>query len=260
MKNKIFITLKAVVIATIVFGTASQALAWNLPFRGGPHLPGRTFGSINICCETDPITNIPITGPFGGIVGIIPVGPDPDQRFIAQIKEGSFMTEGFFKAGTQYSWDTDGSVVAEGKMMSEWGFFKKALFPGANAKLIIGATIALGRTPDAQIASVRPPLAINAGQSSVISMRSDVNFCNTQTSIENNTPAIQFWSTKTNTEADVIAKGIQLSGGNPRPGMVLVSTDTAGNAVWGTPVLAANGSISYTYDVAPVVDGQAICN
>lgn len=197
-----------------------------------------------------------------------------------QGKYGPFITESFLKAGNDIAWSMPGTIVAEnyiasipaadlsGKgdsfqlhpvslLDSGNGFFKKIFAPGVQGQLVFGT-----RRAGPQNSEIAPVVG-NLSQSSPengVQLLADSQFCNTQTMITTSTPAIQFWNSVGGANADISARGIQLSGGSPQPGMVLVSTDTEGNAVWATPVLNTDGSISFTHTVSPVVAGQASCN
>lgn len=254
MKKQISTTISVLVL--VFTFSASFAYAWVAPSQTSsitaPAL-GFAVPTVNIDC------------PFGVF------SAQRDQCRYPQIKRGPMLTESFFKAGTAFSWDTDGSVVSEDLLLSPLGLFYKIFVPGTSGQLLV-------RNYENTNLSYTAPLAIDmylrgggapSGPTSgttlpqgheAIDMLADTNFCNTKNSISTSTPAIQFWSTKNNTEADVLAKGIQLRGGNPQPGMILVSTDPYGNAVWATPKLETNGTISFIYNSpSPVVDGQTVC-
>lgn len=256
MKKQIFATISLLIlIFTLSLSTAN---AWSAPFQlstsAAPEF-GFTFPTINIDC------------PFG----IYSLSGRRDECRYPQIKRGPMLTESFFKAGTEFPWDTDGSVVSEDLLLSPLGLFYKIFVPGTSGQLLVRSyentnlNYTAPFTIDMNLRGGGPGSGPESGTTlpqghEAIDMIADTNFCNTKTTVSTSTPAIQFWSTTNNTEADVLARGIQLRGGNPQPGMILVSTDQYGNAVWATPKLESNGTISFTYDSpSPVVDGQTVC-
>lgn len=180
-----------------------------------------------------------------------------------QGKYGPFITDSFLKAGSQFSWSTPGTIVAENFILSgpsnisayekANAYFKKVFAPGTQGQLVFGIERSL-------VSSSAPVVGMFNGGKDKVQLLADGQFCNTQTMITTDTPAIQFWSSSANKNANITARGIQLSGGNPQPGMVLISTDAQGNATWGTPVLNTDGTITFTHAASPVVAGQASCD
>lgn len=183
-----------------------------------------------------------------------------------QAKNGPFITNSFLKAGTVFPWSGNGSIVSENSIFAYRDLFLHKLFAqGTDAKIITGG----GRVSYANDTSKVPLIsdATNFRNSTTsvekrFLLLADTQFCNTQTMITTNTPAVQFWDVSTGSNASLRARGVQLSGGNPAPGKVLISTDLYGNAIWATPRLEADG-ITVTFDYngsSPVVTGQATCN
>jgi hypothetical protein len=238
--NKQSILKSISIIALFVVGTA-QSLAWSVP-QNGPDV--RTIGNvpselINTGCKV---------GSSGTCTN-------------RQGKSGPFITESFLKAGNQFAWATPGTIVAENFILSGTSaglqkgnaYFKKVFAPGNQGQLVFG---------DARstVSSDVPVVGKFTNGKDKVKLIADTQFCNTQTMITTDTPAIQFWSSDTGSNANIIARGVQLSGGNPQPGMILISTDEQGNAVWATPVLNADGTITFNSSASPVVAGQASCN
>lgn len=187
----------------------------------------------------------------------------------AQTKIGSFITENFLKAGGAISptgapWNKAGYAVAEKAFISPWSFFTSAFLPGSSSQVKIGggddATTDIfnaARTPFTIDLSGRGTGNNSVPGRRVIDIRTDASMCYPNATIRTNTPAVRLLNSKTGDDADAIVRGVQLSGGNPAPGKILVSTDTNGNAVWGTPTLSG-GQIVFTYGTSPVPEGQCI--
>lgn len=188
-----------------------------------------------------------------------------------QTKIGSFTTDNFFKAGgvfnaTGASWNKPGYAIAEKAFISPWSFFTSAFLPGNTSQVKIGGGD--DATTDIFNAAVTPFTIDLAGRGTgnnsvsgrqVIDIRTDALACYPNATIRTNTPAVELLNSKTGDNADAIVRGIQLSGGNPAPGKILVSTDANGNAVWGTPTLSG-GQIVFTYGTSPAATGQALCS
>lgn len=255
MKKQILTSIKTIGILAFMLVAIAPALAWKEPFQATvvPENAHAVMEMINTdCAKMYPAGS---TLPYG----LFPVTPR-DRCMDMQGKNGSFITEGFLKAGTRLGWSTIGSVVSESSMATPGtGFFYKVFAPGINAQVSTSA--------DTDVAI---PLSIDmndggagttSSATSAIDILPDANFCNTRGSILVDTPAVQVWSTKRDAVADLSGQGIQLSGGNPQPGMILVSTDADGNAIWATPTLSSDGtSVVFNYGTSPVVTGQASCN
>lgn len=189
----------------------------------------------------------------------------------AQTKIGSFITENFLKAGGAISptgapWNKAGYAVAEKAFISPWSFFTSAFLPGSSSQVKIGGGD--DATTDIFNAAVTPFTIDLAGRGSgvnsvsgrqTIDIRTDTLECYPNATIRTNTPAVRLLNSKTGDDADAIVRGVQLSGGNPAPGKILVSTDRYGNAIWGTPTLSG-GQIVFTYGTSPAATGQALCS
>ncbi len=238
MKKQILNSIKIITLAALLAVGVSyvSAAPWSAPGTGATG--GNTVASVNIS-EYD------------------------------QTKIGSFTTNNFFKAGgafnaTGASWNKPGYAVAEKAFISPWSFFTSAFLPGNTSQVKIGG----GDDATTDIFNAaRTPFTIDlAGRGTgnnsvpgrrVIDIRTDASMCYPNATIRTNTPAIELLNSKTGDNADVIVRGIQLSGGNPAPGKILVSTDANGNAVWGTPTLSG-GQIVFTYGTSPVPAGQCV--
>lgn len=198
----------------------------------------------------------------------VPVNVSSD----AQKKMGGFISELFLKSGAAHGFAltspaAQGWIIAEDTLVSPWSFSAKTFLPGLNSQMKIGSSSSsLTQFTDATF-----PLTIElAGRGTApspkgrdaIEFLADTNYCNTQTTVRTNTPGVQFWSTKngsTGDNADLIARQVQLNGGNPGKDKVLISVDAAGNATW-AEVKVTNGVISYTdYTTSPAAEGQALC-
>lgn len=236
---------------------------------------------------TSPNGTVPTVNPDNNVPAPINIGA------LVQTKIGSLTTESFFKAGTNSTPGLPGWIIAangtnapdNGGVTSPWQFFQKEYLinkPGTFAQMKVGSHIA-GR-PNSPLPSVDKtkfdpkdasiPLTIDlidrgtgnnsdAGTQVMDLLAGDV--CNNATTVQTNTAGIQFWSTKninpnTNTagdNADVIARGIQIGDSSAGAMKVLVATDTAGNAVWGT-MRIANGQVVVDYPgSSDVATGQA---
>lgn len=238
---------------------------------------------------TSPNGSAPTVNPDNNVPSIVDVGGPSFQT-----KVGSFTTESFFKAGTNSTPGLPGWIIAangagapdNGGVTSPWQFFQKEYLinkPGTFAQMKVGSHIA-GR-PNSPLPSVDKtkfdpkdasiPLTIDlidrgtgnnsdAGTQVMDLLAGDV--CNNATTVQTNTAGIQFWSTKninpnTNTagdNADVIARGIQIGDSSAGAMKVLVATDTAGNAVWGT-MRIANGQVVVDYPGSSDVAAGQMC-
>lgn len=238
MKNQIFNLIKVTALAAILAAGVSAVSAFTAP------------------------TTAPAPTP-------VPVNVSSD----AQKKVGGFISELFLKSGIANAFtltapDAKGWIIAEDTLVSPWSFSIKTFLPGTESQMKIGSPDGTGL---AQFTDATFPLTIDlAGRGTApspkgrdaIELLANTNYCNTQTTIRTNTPGIQFWSTKngsTGDNADLVARQVQLNGGNPAKDKVLISTDAAGNATW-AKVKVTNGVISYTdYTTSPAAVGQAIC-
>lgn len=144
-------------------------------------------------------------------------------------------------------------------LVSPLSFFKKGLLPNVDTSVYIGGE----SFADPSFASSFPgnrdvPMTINlTGRAKIndaILFKTDVA-CPLPTKIINSSAsAFEFWNTAKGENADLLANGIRLDGGNPAAGKILISVDGDGRAVWATPKLAANGTdiIFDTYSDSPV--------
>lgn len=235
MKNQIFNLIKVTALAAILAAGVSAVSAFTAP------------------------TTAPAPTP-------VPVNVSSD----AQKKVGGFISELFLKSGVANAFTLTGAnakgwIIAEDTLVSPWSFSIKTFLPGTESQMKIGSPDGTGL---AQFTDATFPLTIDlAGRGTApspkgrdaIELLANTNYCNTQTTIRTNTPGIQFWSTKNDNNADLIARQVQLNGGNPAKDKVLISTDAAGNATW-AKVTVTNGVISYTdYTTSPAAEGQALC-
>lgn len=144
-------------------------------------------------------------------------------------------------------------------LVSPLSFFKKVLLPEEDTSVYVGGV----GTADPTFATAANfpedrsvPLTINmSGRSSegAIKYIADTDACAGPTKIITDSSAFQFWNDGKNDHADILAKGIRLTGGNPAAGKILISVDRDGRAVWATPRLAANGvDILFDTDTSPV--------
>lgn len=222
----------------------------------------------------------PAGNPTNNVPSIINVGGPEFQT-----KVGSFTSESFLKAGTNSTPGLPGWIIAangtnapdNGGVTSLWQFFQKEYLinkPGTFAQMKVGSRI-VGRPnnplPSVDKTKFNPkdtaiPLTIDlidrgsANNSATGTQVMDLlagDVCNNATTVQTNTAGIQFWSTSNNSNADVIARGIQIGDSSAGAMKVLVATDTAGNAVWGT-MRIANGQVVVDYPgSSDVAAGQA---
>jgi hypothetical protein len=142
--------------------------------------------------------------------------------------------------------------TADQKFVSPLSFFKKTLLPGNNTAVYIGGSGDATGTLNAagwaiQFPGTRDvPLTINLKERDKITyavkFKTDQVCPQTTKLINTKSSAFEFWNAKEGANADLIANGIRLEGGNPAPGKILIAVDDAGRAVWATPKLAANGT------------------
>lgn len=152
-----------------------------------------------------------------------------------------------------------GGIILDGDTDTKWvsplSFFKKVLLPGADTSVYIGGSGTADPTFLSQFPGTRAvPLTINMTGRPVNAIKYLTNVsCPQPTKLITDSSAYQFWNEAAGENADVLAKGIRLSGGNPAPGKILISVDNNGRAVWATPKLAANGrDIVFDTTVSPV--------
>lgn len=240
MKNQIFNLIKVTALAAILAAGVSAVSAF-----------------------TGPSTLPPPGGPASPVS--IPVNVSSD----AQKKIGGFISELFLKSGVANAFTLTGAnakgwIIAEDTLVSPWSFSIKTFLPGTESQMKIGSNSSdLTQFTDATF-----PLTIDlAGRGTApspkgrdaIELLANTNYCNTQTTIRTNTPGVQFWSRKNDNNADLIARQVQLNGGNPAKDKVLISVDSDGNATW-AKVNVTNGVISYTdYTTSPAAEGQVLC-
>lgn len=231
MKNQMFNLIKVVTLAAILAVGVSAVSAF-----------------------TGPATLIPPNGPETSVPADVSSTP--------QNKVGGFVSALFLKSGIAHPFALSGAaaagwVIAEDKIISPWSFSTKTFLPGNTSQMKIGSA---SDTSD-PFTDATFPLTIDlVGRGTspdpkgrdAIEFLADTNFCNTKTTVVTNTPTVQFWSTKNDDNADLIARQIQLNAGNPAKDKVLISTDTDGNATWAS-VRVRNGAIEYYgYQTTPV--------
>ncbi len=253
MKKNLFNSIKIIAIAAVLAVGVSYVSAYTSP--GAPTPAG------------SPTNNVPAPINIGALV---------------QTKIGSLTTESFLKSGSNVTPGTTGWIIAanaagatdNGGIASLWQFFQKEYLPGTKSQMKVGSPNP-GRTttplPSVNKTEFNPkdtsiPLTIDlidrgTGNNSVDGtqvmdlLAGDV--CNNATTVQTNTAGVQFWSTLNNSNADVIARGIQLGDSSAGAMKVLVATDTSGNAVWGT-MRIANGQVIVDYPgSSDVAAGQA---
>lgn len=234
MKNQIFNLIKVTALAAILAAGVSAVSA----FSGPSSIPSIVSVPVNVSSD-------------------------------AQKKMGGFISELFLKSGAAHGFAltspaAQGWIIAEDTLVSPWSFSAKTFLPGTTSQMKIGSSSSsLTQFTDATF-----PLTIElAGRGTApastgrdaIEFLANTNYCNTQTTIRTNTPGVQFWSTKNDNNADLIARQVQLNGGNPAKDKVLISVDSDGNATW-AKVNVTNGVISYTdYTTSPAAEGQVLC-
>ncbi len=192
---------------------------------------------------------------------------------VQQAKSGEFWSR-IMKSGLSIVLPSSADVVAgffaaDEALVSPQGFFTRILLPGNKSFLRVGTiTNGLYQSPASQIAPFMVDLSGRGTQGSntsrdTLAIMADSAVCTPHVNFITNTPAFKLVSNVNNGgSADILARQIQLSGGNPAPGKVLVSFDGQGNAVWGTPKMVKNGNnwvLSFDYSESPVFVGQNIC-
>jgi hypothetical protein len=177
-----------------------------------------------------------------------------------QAKQGSFVAR-FLKAGLKVLPDNipilNGFIIADQVLSAKEGYFWKIVLPGANAQLRVGTSG--GNLFNAAFSNPATVTVDLSGRTSrdAVALLADPSICTESvTMIASNTAAFHFWSTGNGDSADIIGRQVRLSGGNPGPGKMLISTDNQGNATWGTVRVNASGEPVYSYGSSPVPVGQ----
>jgi len=160
-----------------------------------------------------------------------------------------------------------GFIIGDKVALAPQGFFTQVFLPGTQSQLRVGSNDS-GSLYNATFTNRAPATIDLAGRATgnndpkgreALALLADANFCQTSTTIVTNTPAIQLYSDENNGPADLLARQVQLKGGSPGKDKVLVSTDSKGNAVWGT-LRVVNGAIQFDIGNSPVVQGQSLCS
>jgi hypothetical protein len=256
MKTKILSTLKILCIVVIVFGATAALATYNEPTSTAQN----AFKPLTVSSEN-------------------------------QIMDSSFYSKQFLKAGNSIAtpsaytdanptWNNQGTYIAEKSIVSPRAMINRYLFlPTKDSQVKVGSTTTSSSLPPAQpfTGDMTTPLIIDMnGRGSGVNDRSGreaMEFSSNSigTSVLVNTPAIQFSSTKNisngndNRKADIIAGSLILSDNAVPAGSVrvLVSTDTNGNAVWGSMRVVTNSDgskrIQVDYPGSPVATGQNLC-
>ncbi len=153
-----------------------------------------------------------------------------------------------------------GPLMSEKYMASDLGFFKKMLLPGNDSWLNIGGPFVTKNVDLDDITSIESargttPLVIHLNNRTQtkkqgVTGQDAVNFisaggqCQPNIAVTNDkVSAFQLVSANnTGGNADIIARQLKLTGGNPGNNKVLAAVDTNGNAVWAT-MTVENGAI-----------------
>ena len=159
-----------------------------------------------------------------------PTAPAPGGNVPAPINTGEF------------NQIKDGGIFSKKFFVAPRGFFTKVFAPGTTSRIRVGSgsDTDLGlEMADLDTSSI--PVGIDLagrGNANAVEFFSDKTAqCADQrkvTLIADSAPAFHFFSRKANTNADIIARQVQLTGGSPAAGKILTSTDASGNAAWGT--------------------------
>jgi hypothetical protein len=152
-----------------------------------------------------------------------------------------------------------GQLMSDKYMASELGFFKKMLLPGSDSWLNIGGPFnAAGNDAISGITSAggTVPLVVHLNNriqktEKGINGQDAVKFispggqCQPNIALVNNkASAFELVSTgNSGGNADIIARQLQLTGGQPGTNKVLAAVDTSGNAVWATMTLENNAIV-----------------
>lgn len=213
-------------------------------------------------------------------------GPKPvDLGGNDQVIKSAFGSRKFLKAGiatplvvpstvASPTWNDEGVIVAEKNAVSPYGILQDVLLPGKQSQVKIGSTSISADLPASQpfTGDTTTPLIIDMrGRGTTVNDRAGREAielaadwrCNAYTTLKTNTAAVELASIRNTTgKADIIARQLQLNEPNAGTMKVLVATDTAGNAVWGTmKVVTVNGvkKIQVDYPGSVVATGQNSC-
>ncbi len=208
------------------------------------------WGVSVVSAWTAPTTNPPATGtvksPSGDTAKAVSAAINVTG--FDQIKQGGFIIDPKITP----------AINSKGSFISPLSFFKKTLLPNDDTAVYVGGVGSADPDFTTQFPGSRTiPLTVNLagrGNNNAIKFIADnAEQCPTGTKISTDSSAFQFWNEGGSKNADLLAKGIRLTGGNPAKGKILISVDNDGRAVWATPKLAANGKdIIFDTTTSPV--------
>ncbi len=201
-------------------------------------------------------------------------GPSPiDTGATTQIKQGNFwarsLKAGFNQVRAELPAILSGFIIADTRAVAPYGYFITAVLPGNSGQFL--SQLRLGSPVNNLFNAVftnRAPATLDlVGRGSAGSQKSrdavaflaDPAVCTEHVNMITNTPAFHFWSDYNSDSADILARQIQLSGGNPGAGKVLLSVDNQGNATWGTVIVDSLGNPQYQKSSSIVATGQTLC-
>lgn len=236
MKTNFLNIFKIVGLTVVLAVSVSVASAWVTPTA--PATLGNAIASIN--------TGLFSQAKLGGLTS--------EQFLVA----GSVMPPGLPSPGI-------GMALASTMVVSQRGLFTdQLLVPGVASGIKIGGSPDGFNTPLFDKGTYTTPLTIDlngrssgSGAREGIELRSNDNMCKNNVTVLTNTAAHRFVSTiNPGGNADVIARQVRLSGGNPSAGKILIATNRDGDAVWARPQLNSNGTITFNTSTSPVTSGQ----
>jgi hypothetical protein len=175
------------------------------------------LGVSAVSAWTAPTVNPPATGTVKSPSGDTakPVAAAINLSIFDQIKRGGITVN------TQKP-----PATADGKLVSPLSFFKKVLLPNVDTSVYIGGA----SFADPSFASSFPgnrdvPMTINlTGRAKIndaILFKTDAACAQPTKIINSSASAFEFWNTAKGENADLLANGIRLDGGNPAAGKIL---------------------------------------
>lgn len=237
MKN-FLIQCTKVIAVTLIVGWGVSAIAWNAPTVQPP-------STKNIVEAPYKLNDELFTDTASAVFAAINVG------VFDQVKKGMLMIV-----------PKQTGENSKGKFISPIAFFKNTTLPGNKTAIHVGGANAgnpnWGTNVPTNDRSM--PLTLdttgrtNNDAIKILSEALPGGQCvlYPNTIIETDTTGFRFTNGSGNTDVDILAKGIKITGGSPAKGKILISVDSNGNAVWATPKLNSNGEIVFDTTVSPV--------
>ena len=245
MNNNFSHSIKLLGLAAVLAAVTSTVSAWNPPAT-----PGTVYESVPAIINTLGKTETKVGG----------------------ITSQDYLLAGTLSVPTPPAFPTPGlgMVLAKTLLASDKGLFTdQILIPGTTGQMKIGTGAGYTLTQPLIDSSAYPrPLTLDltgAASNKAAELRIDNTLaCMDNATILSNTSAQQYWSTvniaadgSQGDNADLLARQVRLTGGNPQPGKILIATNANGDAVWATPKLNPDGTISFDTTTSPVTSGQS---